>query len=126
MRLTTQLYFIILSTGETYFAMYSAGEAVTISCVDSSGVADLVQWIDPMGTVLISSLSTAVTLTISSITDQHHGLDYVCRMRSNGVTHDLNYTIIVLGELNHYTHLLQTTVFVPAFYSTTSSTLDSN
>ena len=79
--------------------MYSAGEAVTISCVDSSGTADLVQWIDPEGTVLTSSLSTTVTLTLNSITDQHHGLDYVCRIRSSGVTRDLNYTIIVLGEL---------------------------
>lgn len=88
-----------LLTGETLFGMYSTGEAVTISCVDSSGTADLVQWIDPMGTVLTSSLSTTVTLTINSITDQHHGLDYICRIHSSGVTHGLNYTIIVLGEL---------------------------
>ena len=78
--------------------MYSAGEAVNINCVDTSGRADLVQWINSTGTVLTSSLSTSVTLTINSITDQHQGLDYICRIRSSGVTRDLNYTFIVLSK----------------------------
>lgn len=78
--------------------MYSSGEAVSINCIDSSGTANLVQWINSTGTVLTSSSSTAVTLTIASVTDQHHGNDYVCRIHSPGVARDLNYTIIVLGK----------------------------
>lgn len=84
--------------GETHFAMYPSGEAVSINCIDNSGTANLVQWINSTGTVLTSSSSTAVTLSIASVTDQHHGTDYVCRIHSSGVTRDLNYTIIVLGE----------------------------
>ena len=82
----------------TRFAMYSAGQSVNISCIDSNGTADLLQWIDPMGAVLTSSSSTSVTLTFNSISDQQHGLDYICRTRSAGVTQDFNYTIIVLSE----------------------------
>ena len=78
--------------------MYSVGEAVNINCVDSSGTADQMQWIDSMGTVLTSSLSTTISLTINLITDQYHGLDYICRIRSSGVIRDLNYTIIVLSK----------------------------
>ena len=81
--------------------MYSSGEAVSINCIDSSGTANLVQWINSTGTILTSSLSTAVTLTFASVTDQHHGIDYVCRIHSSGVTRDLNYTIIVLSEQNN-------------------------
>ena len=78
--------------------MYSSGEAVSINCIDSSGTANLVQWINSTGIVLTSSSSMAVTLTIASVTDQHHSNDYICRIHSSGVTHDLNYTIIVLGK----------------------------
>ena len=87
-----------LFTGITRFAMYSAGESVSITCVDSSGTADQLQWLDLAGTVLTFASSTSLTLTLSSITDQHHGLDYICRIRSSGVTQDFNYTIIVLSE----------------------------
>jgi hypothetical protein len=87
-----------LLAGETHFAMYSSGEAVSITCIDSSGIANLVQWINSTGTVLTSSSSTAVTLTIASVTDQHHGNDYICRIHSSGVTRDLNYTIVILGK----------------------------
>ena len=71
---------------------------LTLSCVDTSGTANLVQWINSTGTVLTFSSSNAVTLTFASVSDQHHGVDYICRIHSPGVTHDLNYTIIVLGE----------------------------
>ena len=87
-----------LPPGETHFAMYSAGESVTINCVDRSGTANQVQWLDSMGTVLTSSLSTSVALTINSVTDQHHSLDYICRIFLSEVIRDLNYTIIVLSE----------------------------
>ena len=83
--------------------MYSAGEGVNINCVDSSGTADLMQWLNSTGTVLASSLSTSVTLTINSITDQHHGLNYVCRIHSPGVIRDLNHEIIVLSEYSDNT-----------------------
>ena len=86
--------------GETHFAMYSSGESVSINCIDSSGIANLVQWINSTGTVLTSSSSAAVMLTIASVTDQRHGNNYICRIHSSGVTRDLNYTIIVLGKQN--------------------------
>lgn len=81
--------------------MYSAGESVNINCVDSSGMANQLQWIDPLGTVLTTSSSAVVTLSVSAITDQYHGLDYICRMRLSGETHDTNYTFIVLSEYSY-------------------------
>ena len=87
-----------LFTGVAQFAMYSAGDSVSINCVDSSGMADQLQWVDPAGSVLTTSSSTSVTLAWSSITDQHHGVDYVCRIRTLGVTQDFNYTLIILSK----------------------------
>lgn len=102
--------------------MYSSGEAVSINCIDISGIANLVQWINSTGTVLTSSSSAAVILTIASITDQHHGNNYICRIHSSGVTRDLNYTIIVLGKQNPVIADMKLSLFHT--FSTTESTDD--
>ena len=78
--------------------MYSIGEAVNLNCADTTGSANLVQWLNSTGMVLTFS-STSVTLTISLLTDEHHGIEYTCRIHSSGVLSDLNYTIIVLSKL---------------------------
>lgn len=77
--------------------MYSAGEAVNLNCVDTTGSANLVQWLNSTGVVLTSG-STAATLSINVVTDRHHGLRYTCRIHSSGSSRDLNYTIIVLSK----------------------------
>ena len=90
---------IVFEIGESHFGMYSVGEAVSIDCVDTTGSANLVQWLDSTGTVLTFG-SASVTLTISLIADTHHGLEYTCRIHSSSaVTQDSSYTIIVLSEL---------------------------
>ena len=55
----------------------------------------MVQQINSTGEVLNSGHSTAV-LTVSTLTDLYHGSKYTCRMQSEL---DLEYTIIILGEL---------------------------
>ena len=77
--------------------MYAIGEEVNINCVDTSNTAEQVEWLNSTGTVLISSLSSTVTLNIDTITDEHHGHTYTCRIRSSETVHDINYSIIVLG-----------------------------
>ena len=77
--------------------MYAIGEEVNINCVDTSNTAEQVEWLNSTGTVLISSLSSTVTLNIDTITDEHHGRTYTCRIRSSETVHDINYSIIVLG-----------------------------
>ena len=76
--------------------MYSVGEAVNINCADTTGSANLVQWLNSTGTVL-SSGSTYATLPIALITDRLHGAEYTCRTYLSRVTRDSNYTIFVLG-----------------------------
>ena len=88
----------LILSGVSHFGMYTAGEEVNINCVDSHETAEQVEWLNSTGTVLIFSLSSVVTLTIDTITDEHHGLDYTCRIRSSGTTHDISYNIIVLGN----------------------------
>ncbi len=78
--------------------MYSVGETVAISCVDTTGSTNLVQWLNSTGSVLMFG-STSITLTIGTITDRHHGLEYTCRIHlTSEVTQDLNYTIFILSE----------------------------
>ena len=78
--------------------MYSVGDAVSIDCVDTTGSANLVQWLNSSGRVLTFG-STSSTLSINLLTDSYHGLVYTCRIHSSGVTQDSNHTIIVLSEL---------------------------
>ena len=78
--------------------MYSVGESVSLNCVDTSGTASLVQWLNSSTGAVLSSGSSAATLSFSTVTDTHHGLQYVCRVHSSGVARDSNYTIIVLGK----------------------------
>ena len=79
---------------------------MNINCVDTSNTAEQVEWLNSTGTVLIFSLSSTVTLNIDTITDEHHGLTYTCRIRSmtSETIHDINYNIIVLGMYSslHY------------------------
>lgn len=84
--------------GESRFGMYSIGEAVTISCTDTTGLASSVQWVNATGTVLSSSSTSSATLTINTITDQHHENEYICRIHLSGSSRDLNYTTIVLSK----------------------------
>jgi len=77
--------------------MYSVGEAVTISCGDGSGSADMVEWLNSTEAVLFSGSSSA-TLTIDVLMDSHHGSEYTCRLHSSGVTKDLIYTVVVLSK----------------------------
>lgn len=92
-------YYYAIGSGESHFGMYSVGEAVNINCAPRSASSSLVQWLNSTGELISFGLKS-VTLTISQITDRHHGLGYTCRILSES-TRDLNYTLIVLSEFQH-------------------------
>ncbi len=67
--------------------------------MDTTGSANLVQWLDSAEAVLAFG-SASATLTISLVTDRHHGLEYTCRIQSSSaLTRDSIYTLIILSEL---------------------------
>ena len=86
----------MIYVGEGHFGMYSIGESVTLNCADTTGSAELVQWVTETRT---TSGASSVSLVISSITDQHHRAQYTCRIQFPELVQDLTYTIIVLGKL---------------------------
>ena len=86
------------NAGTSHFGMYAIGEEVNINCVDTSETSEQVEWLNSTGSVLIFSLSSTVTLNIDTITDEHHGLTYTCRIRSSENINDIRYSIFVLGE----------------------------
>lgn len=88
---------LLVLLGESHFGLYSVGEAVSINCVDTSGSVNLVQWLNSTGAVLTFG-SRSVTLTISPITDRHHGMIFICQIHSSGASRDLNYTFIILSK----------------------------